>query len=428
MSAQTHKISLVGSISLGTGVMLGAGIFALVGQVAEMAGSWLPWAFLAAAAVTGMSAYAYAVYSRSNPTSGGIAMLLRAGYGDGVIAGSFSLFMYVSMVLAQSLLARTFGTYLLRPFGLQDSAVLVPVLGVAAIVAAVVVNLMGNRLVEGSATVTAIIKIVGVGVLAIAGLIGAVALGAGEVLTAPSAGERGALGVVAGIGLCVLAFKGFTTITNQGADIAKPEVNLGRSIAISIALCAVLYLLVALAVLSSLSVSDIVAAKDSALADAAAPIFGPAGIAITVAVAVVATLSGLVASLFSVSRLFAMLQDMSVVPHLPDGLGRQPLLITAALALLVSVFLDLTSIASIGILLYLTMDIAVQWAVLTRLSGETGARPWLPIATIVLDVALLVALVIVRADIAPVSLIVASAVAAAIFLSQVLVARQRQRG
>jgi hypothetical protein len=52
----------------------------------------------------------------------------------------------------------------------------------------------------------------------------------------------------------------------------------------------------------------------------------------------------------------------------------------------------------------------------------------LPIATIVLDVALLVALVIVRADIAPVSLIVASAVAAAIFLSQVLVARQRQRG
>lgn len=93
------------------------------------------------------SSYAYARYSSVNPSAGGIAMLLKDAYGSGVIAGSFSLFMYVSMVMAESLLARTFGTYLLTPFDLQGS-VWVPVLGAAI---AAVIDLVGNRAVKSSA-------------------------------------------------------------------------------------------------------------------------------------------------------------------------------------------------------------------------------------------------------------------------------------
>ena len=104
MSEQDTKISLVGSVALGTGVMIGAGIFALVGQVAGLAGDWFPVAFIAGAAVAGVSSYAYARYSSVNPSAGGIAMLLKDAYGPGVVAGSFSLFMYVSMVVAESLL------------------------------------------------------------------------------------------------------------------------------------------------------------------------------------------------------------------------------------------------------------------------------------------------------------------------------------
>jgi len=135
-----QQLSLTGSVALGTGVMIGAGIFALIGQVAELAGGWVPWAFLAGAVVVGFSSYSYIRYSMANPSSGGIAMLLKAAYGPGVIAGSFSLFMYVSMVLAQSLLGRTFGNYALRPFEMQDSLLWVPVLAVLAIVGAALVN------------------------------------------------------------------------------------------------------------------------------------------------------------------------------------------------------------------------------------------------------------------------------------------------
>ncbi|WP_347756482.1 APC family permease [Agrococcus sp. ProA11] len=424
MAADDKELSLAGSVSLGTGVMIGAGIFALVGQVAELAGDWFPLAFIAGAVVAVASSYAYARYSSVNPSAGGIAMLLKDAYGPGVIAGSFTLFMYVSMVVAESLLARTFGTYLLRPFGMQDSVVLVPVLGVLVIAAAAVVNLVGNALVERSAMATAILKIVGIAALAIAGLVAAAV--SGEGFFAQSTGDPvEPPGLLAGVALCVLAYKGFTTITNQGDDIRHAKQNIARSIVISLAICAVLYFLITLSVAASIGPDGAVEARDYALAEAAEPLFGQWGVALTVAVAVVATVSGLLASLYSVSRLYAMLQDMRQAPSLPAKVPHQPLLITAGLAIIVTAFLDLSQIASMGVVLYLTMDIAVQWGVIRRLREKLEARWWLPALTIAFDATILVAFIVLKAQSSPWTIVVAGAVAAAIFIGQAIVVQRR---
>jgi amino acid transporter len=426
MVSDAKKLTLRGSVSLGAGVMIGAGIFALVGQVAGLAGDWFPIAFLGGAVVAAVSSYAYIRYSSVNPSAGGIAMLLKDAYGPGVVAGSFSLFMYVSMVVAESLLARTFGTYLLTPFGLQGSVVLVPVLGVLAIVAAAVVNLIGNRLVEGSATATAILKIAGIAILAIAGLVGASLSGDG--LLANTSGQPvDVVGVLAGTTLCVLAYKGFTTITNQGDDIRDPQKNIGRSIAISIAICTVLYLLITASVESSLGAEGAVEARDFALAKAAEPLFGAWGVGLTVAIAVIATLSGLLASLYSVSRLYGMLQSMRQAPSLPARIPHQPLLITAGLAIVVTVSLDLTQIASMGALLYLSMDIAVQWGLLRRLRDKVRVRRLVPLLAIVLDLIVLVPFIVIKAQSDLLTILVAAAVAAAIVSAQVLVVRVQTR-
>lgn len=67
MAERTDKINLAGSISLGTGVMIGAGIFALIGQVAGFAGDWFPLAFSLGAIVAGAGSYFYTRYSSENP-------------------------------------------------------------------------------------------------------------------------------------------------------------------------------------------------------------------------------------------------------------------------------------------------------------------------------------------------------------------------
>jgi amino acid transporter len=334
--------------------------------------------------------------------------------------------MYVSMVVAESLLARTFGTYLLRPFGLQDSVILVPVLGVAAIVVAAIVNLIGNTLVERSAMITAVLKIVGIAVLAIAGLIGVAAVGDG--FLAQSTGDPlDVVGLLAGTTLCVLAYKGFTTITNQGDDIRDPKRNIARSILISLAICTVLYLLITVAVSSSIGGQGAVDARNYALAQAAEPFFGAWGVGITVAIAVVATLSGLLASLYSVSRLYEMLQNMHQAPSLPQSVRHQPMIITAGLAILVTVFLDLSQIASMGVFLYLSMDMAVQWGVIRHLRSKIEALMWLPMLTIVLDLAILIPFTILKVQSDLFTVIVAAVVAAAIVIAQVVTVRTRER-
>ncbi|SFT35090.1 amino acid permease [Halomonas saccharevitans] len=78
---QENSLSLIGAIALGTGVMIGAGIFALTGQMAEMTGKLFPLAFLSAAFVVAFSAYSYVKLSNAYPSAGGIGMYLHKAYG-----------------------------------------------------------------------------------------------------------------------------------------------------------------------------------------------------------------------------------------------------------------------------------------------------------------------------------------------------------
>ncbi len=70
------SISLAGAVAMGTGVMIGAGIFALTGQIAQLAGPYFPMAFIAGAFVSSLSAYTYIKMCNKWPSSGGIAMIL----------------------------------------------------------------------------------------------------------------------------------------------------------------------------------------------------------------------------------------------------------------------------------------------------------------------------------------------------------------
>ena len=103
------SLTLTGAVAMGTGVMIGAGIFALTGQMAELAGGLFPLAFLAAMIVVSFSAYAYVKLSRAYPSAGGIANYLEKAYGRSAITAFNALLMVFSMVIAESFLARTFG-------------------------------------------------------------------------------------------------------------------------------------------------------------------------------------------------------------------------------------------------------------------------------------------------------------------------------
>ncbi len=390
---EKNSLSLTGSVAMGTGVMIGAGIFALTGQVAEQAGGLFPLAFLAAAIVAGFSAYSYVKMAEQYPSAGGIAMFLMKAYGKGTVTAGMSLLMYFSMVINESLVARTFGTYTLQLFDAKDNQFLVPVLGVGLLVAAFIVNILGNKFIGTFSTVTAAIKIAGIGIFAAAGLwVSGLSFESVGVTEGSSAGS-----FLSATALALLAYKGFTTITNSGSEITNPTKNIGRSIIISLAICLVVYMLVGFAVAGNLSVSEIIKSRDYALAEAARPAFGQWGMYFTVGLAIVATISGLIASTFAVSRMLAMLTEMKLVPHkhfgMPGDIQKHTLVYTVVFAITLTILFDLSRIASLGAIFYLVMDMAVHWAVLKHVREKVNANRWMPIAALVLDAVILGAFV-----------------------------------
>jgi len=396
---EENSLSLTGSVAMGTGVMIGAGIFALTGQVAEQTGGLFPLAFMAAAIVAGFSAYSYVKMAEQYPSAGGIAMFLMKAYGKGTITAGMALLMYFSMVINESLVARTFGTYTLQLFGVDKASWLVPALGVGLLSLAFVVNVLGNRLIQSLSFFLAFLKIAGIAIFAVAGLaVAGVSLP--EVTTEASEGT--AAGFLGAVALAILAYKGFTTITNSGGEIRDPHKNVGRAIVIAISICVMIYFLVALAVGANLSIQEIVSARDYALAEAARPAFGSSGLLFTVVFAIVATASGVVASVFAVSRMLAMVTEMKLVPHshfgMPGSIQKHTLVYTIVIAMVLTVFFDLGRIAALGAILYIVMDIAVHWGVFRHLRKEIAANSVVLILAMVFDVVVLAALLIIKAQ------------------------------
>ncbi len=389
------SLTLKGAVALGTGVMIGAGIFTILGQVAELSGTWFPYIFIVGAIISGFSAYSYIKVSNTYPSTGGIAMILKKAYGKTTITAAASVLMALSMIINESLVARTFGSYTLQLFDVSNKDLWVPVLGVGLLILAYIINVSGNKVIGKTSQFMAFIKIAGILVFAIGGL-WAAQFTLSDLLPIPENGnDYSAASYIGAIALSILAYKGFTTITNSGGEITKPHKNVGRSIIISLLICTVVYFLVAISVNSSLTISEIVQSKDYSLAEAARPTFGNYGLYFTVGIAIVATISGVIASIFAVSRMTAMLTEMKLIPHSHLGMSgsvqKHMLLYIVLIAITLTIFFDLSRIASIGAIFYLVMDMIIHWGVFKHLRKEVKANGVILISALLLDLIVLFA-------------------------------------
>jgi amino acid transporter len=179
--------------------------------------------------------------------------------------------MYFSMVIAQSFLARTFGTYTLQLFGIDDTSLLVPTLGAGLLLVAFLINLSANNMIEGVASVLDFIKIGGI---VLFGIVGVMVADTAEVNFSTVSLDASMTRFIGATALGILDFQGFTTITNSASELKDPHRNVGRAIIISIALCVVIYTLESFAVASNLSLQAIIETRNYSLAAAARPALG----------------------------------------------------------------------------------------------------------------------------------------------------------
>jgi len=413
--AGSAQIGMVAAVSIGIGGMVGAGIFSILGVVAQAAGNAMWLAFAIGGVVALLSTYSYAKLGATFPSAGGAVHFLVKSFGDGVLAGGLNLFMWAGYIISLALYATAFGSYAATFVTAAASPLLVKSLGVAAVVLLTLVNAFGARLMGRWETVIVAVKLA---ILVLFAAVGLWFIRPGYL--SPELWPE-STSILFGAGVLFIGYEGFGLVTNAAGDMRDPRKMLPRALYTSVLLVIALYLAVSLTVTGNLSDYEIEQSKDYALAEAAKPFLGQFGFRLIAIAALFSTASAINATLFGAANVCYMIARDG---GLPAGLSRTEwrgatggLVLTAVLVLAVMLSFDLSGIAMMGSAAFLLIYAAVNAGHLKVLKQTGASAPlvWLSLLTCLAMFVVLCAY-IVREQ--PRALAALVAIAAASFLAE----------
>jgi amino acid transporter len=382
-------MSVRGAAFLGIGAMVGAGIFALLGEAGAVAGSAVWLSFLIAGIVSALLGYTVVKLGIRFPSSGGIIAYLMEGFGNGRLVGIASWLGYAAaIVIVCSMVAVSFGSYATSLFVGDDAAGWWDnVFTSAVVVGMAAINLVGSRIVDKAQTVIVFL------LLAVFAVFIAVTIFEIDWDLLAFSGYPSFSKILASVALTFFAYLGFSVITFAAGDLRDPARELPKAMYSALGVTTALYILISLGVFGTLTVEEVIGYGETAIAEAARPALGDAGFTIMAVAALLATSSSVNATLYASGGLTAMLAQ---VGQFPTFFGRGSrlgpnagLLITSALVLVIANLVDLSAIASVGSAISLVIFLLVGVAAY-RLRAEIGA-----IAAVVLAAIALTGLVLV---------------------------------
>lgn len=353
--------------------MVGAGIFALLGEAAVVAGSAVWLSFLLAGAVAALLGYMVVKFGVRYPSSGGLFTYLIEGFGNGRLVGIAGWLGYFSaIVIVCSMVAVAFGSYATALFIGDDAAgAWDNVFASGIVVAMALIGIVGSRLVDRAQSLIVI------ALLAVFAVFIAVTLVDIDFDLLAFSGYPSAADIVASVALTFFAYLGFSVITFAVGDLRDPSRELPLAMYAALAVTTVLYLLISLGVFGTLTVEEAIGYGETAIAEAARPALGEFGFVMMAIAALLATASSVNATLYASRGLTGMLAEAGQFPPLfgpASRFGRHAgMLITAGLVLVLANTVDLSAIASVGsacsLLVYILIGVAAY-----RLRAEIGAN------------------------------------------------------
>ncbi len=366
-------MSVRGAAFLGIGAMVGAGIFALLGEAGAVAGSAVWLSFLLAGIVAALLGYNVVKLGVRYPSSGGLIAYLLQGFGNGRMVGIASwLGYFAAIVIVCSMVAVAFGSYATSLFVGDDASGGWDNLFTSAVVLGMVaINLVGAKVVDRAQSLIVVV------LLAVFAVFIAVTLVDIDLDLLAFSGYPSASDIVASVALTFFAYLGFSVITFAVGDLRDPARELPKAMYLALGVTSLTYVLISLGVFGTLTVDEVIGYGETAIAEAARPALGDAGFTIMAVAALLATASSVNATLYASGGLTAMLAEVGQFPPFfgrGSRLGANAgLLITAAIVLVVANLVDLSAIASVGSACSLVIFLLVGMAGY-RLRSVTGAR------------------------------------------------------
>ena len=371
MKKLQRTLSLPGAIAVSIGGML-SGIFVLPGLAVGITGSSVWLAFLVAALCILPAVLSKSELATSMPKSGGTYVYIERAFGPlfGTISG---LGLWLSLLLKSAFSLVGLSAYLYVLIEVDSS--LTKSIALFSLLLILLLNIFGVKKVEKTQ-----LLIVSISVLSLVGLI---FFGFGSfdsALTEPVFSKESS-GFISAVAFLYISYAGVTKVAAVAGEIKNPEVNLPKTMLISLFLITVVYVLVAIVLVgnveASLLVNDIkpIYTLSQTLGGNA---FGYAAGIVGVLTLLSMANSGVLAS----SRFpFAMARDKM----LPDFLGSvsakfmtpvYSIIVTAFIIGLAIIYLDVEKIAKLASAFKVLMFISVNLAVIVL--RETNAQWYNP--------------------------------------------------
>lgn len=310
-----RSLGFVEAMAIGTGTMVGAGIFVFPGLAAGQAGPAAMLSFAIGAVIAMLVALPTTELATAMPESGGGYYFISRGLGP-FLGSLVGIGQWLGLIFASAFYLMGFAYYLadvLRVLGLASS---IPVQTVAF---GTVVVLTGISLTGTKNSGDLQNYIVGLLLLILAGFMGHGLLDALGFLGRKAVPEAfmpyGVMPIFTTAALVFTSYLGFAQIATVAGEIKDPARNLPRAMLGSVALVGVLYVLTIFISTSILGSEELSGLGETAIVEVARAIFGTVGAAAILIGGLLATLSSANASILSSSRsIFALSRD-DLVPE-----------------------------------------------------------------------------------------------------------------
>jgi basic amino acid/polyamine antiporter, APA family len=379
------------------GDILGAGIYALVGEVGAEVGGAIWTSFLVAFVLALFTAFAYAELVSKYPRAAGAALYTHRAFRAPFFTFVVAFAVMSSGIASASTLARAFAGDYLGEF--VDLPLVLAAIALILILAAI--NLRGiSESVRVNVALTAV-EVIGL-ILIVA--IGVAALGEGSGDFSRNfefkEGESAFLAIVGGTALAFYAMIGFEDSVNVAEETKEPSRAFPRALFVGIAVAGVLYLLVTLTA-SYVVPTDRLSGSDAPLLEVVE--IGPLGISTELFsfIALMAVANSALINMIMASRIVYGMADQGIVSGLFGRVlpGRRTPFVAIAFTTAIAVVLvstgDLETLADTTVLLLLFVFTIVNVSVLVLRREEVEhdhfrAPAALPVLGAIVCVALIV--------------------------------------
>lgn len=348
------------------GDILGAGIYALVGEVGAEVGGAIWTSFMGAFVLAVLTAFAYAELVSKYPRAGGSAYYVHRAFGIRAFTFVVAFAVMASGIASASTLSRAFAGDYLKEF------VDLPLVGVAIafILVVAAINLRG---ISESVKINVVLTLVEIAGLILIVVIGIAAIGDGSADVSRNfefkEGESVFFVIVGGTALAFYSMLGFEDSVNVAEETKQPRRTYPRALFLGLGIAGAVYLLV------TMTASAVV--PTDALSGSSAPLLevverGPLGISTDLFsfIALLAVANGALINMIMASRIVYGMAEQGVVSRVFGGVlsGRRTpwvaIAFTTALAIVLISTGDLSTLADTTVLLLLTVFTLVNVSVL----------------------------------------------------------------